>query len=100
MSGEKSTDELIMDLLSSVVPLQNDTTALKQRRMTNRTASNFAMRMRRSMKQVPIMMVIGNDSNAERAELDDKLSTESKWFKLFKECEAFLKTIFGSFCIA
>ena len=103
MSGEKSTDDLIKDLLSSVAALQKDVTALKtkeddhQKRKrlreeneeeheadTNRDGERHTYRQRNC------------DSNADEAESGDEMSTESKRFKLSEEGEAFLETVFGS----
>ena len=104
MIGEKSTDDLIKDLLSSVAALQKDVTALKtkeddhQKRKqlheenedeheadANRDGERHTDRQRH------------RDSDADEAEESrDEMSTESKRFKLSEEGEAFLETVFGS----
>ena len=96
MNGEKSTDDLIKDLLSSVAALQIDVTALQtkeddhqnQKRLREENEEEYEADANRDGERHTDRQK-HRDSDADEAESGDEMSTENKRFKLsLKPCLA------------
>ena len=102
MSGKKSPDDLIKDLLSLVMALQKDVTALKTKEDDHQKWKWFCEE--NEEEHEPDANHDGErhadrqkhcNGDADEAESGDEVSTESKHFKLSEESKAFLETMFG-----
>ena len=100
MSGKKSTNDLIKDLLASVATLQKDVTALKtngqDQQKHKRPRDEGDVEQHDSEANHDGDEHNNRDSDPNGTESEGEPFIESNQFKVSKEGEAFLETVFSS----